>query len=290
MSGETFAARWLALRAPHDSAARSVALEERLRRALPEGARIVDLGAGRGGNLLHLAPRLGGHQRWHLVDHDVAHLDALPGVIAGWAGANEAHVTSTSSALRLVASSFEVEVTWDVVPLARDLSRAIAGAHAVVTSALLDLAGEVWLDELAASVAESGCLLLATLSVDGRHVLAPEDAADREVLAAFHAHMRREKGLGPALGPAAAAHLAARLAGHGLDVERRTSDWELDRDVAIQEALLAGIAAAASEAGCAAAGPWLARRKHFVRRGESRLRVGHEDLYAGPLPREPESR
>lgn len=292
MSVETFAARWLALRAPHDSAARAVALEDRLRRALPDDARIVDLGAGRGANLLHLSPRLGGHRRWHLVDHDASHLAALPDVIGAWAQANEARVTSSSpSSLELASTSFRAHVTWERASLARDLRRTTAGADAVVASALLDLAGEAWLDELATTVAEARGLLLVTLSVDGRWELTPGDAADREVLAAFHAHMHREKGLGPALGPGAAAYLASKLEAFGLEVVRRSSDWDLSgADLAMQEALLPGIAAAATEAGCAGADAWLGRRLDLVHRGVSRLRIGHEDVYAGPSPRPTESR
>jgi hypothetical protein len=73
-----FAADWLALREPVDRCARSapVLAATRLwadRRATPGCAlRVVDLGAGTGGNLRCLAPYLSAPQAWTLVDDDPA--------------------------------------------------------------------------------------------------------------------------------------------------------------------------------------------------------------------------
>lgn len=74
---ENFDPDWLALREPLDHATRSARLEELLVPALADrpALRIVDLGAGSGSTLRHLAPRLAelgvdAEQHWLLVDHD----------------------------------------------------------------------------------------------------------------------------------------------------------------------------------------------------------------------------
>ena len=87
LTSSGFSAAWLALREPHDAAARAAELvgllrtrssddAQRRRRRARCRATIVDLGAGSGANLRWLAPRLGGEQAWLLVDHDAALLAA----------------------------------------------------------------------------------------------------------------------------------------------------------------------------------------------------------------------
>ena len=72
-----FSADWLALREPADRRSRSASVlaATRLwadRRATPGCAlRVVDLGAGTGGNLRCLAPHLAAPQAWTLIDDDL---------------------------------------------------------------------------------------------------------------------------------------------------------------------------------------------------------------------------
>src|SRR5690242_7045862 len=72
MSG--FSRDWLQLRAPFDLAARSGALAEAfaaaVRRAKHRPLRLIDLGAGIGGNARALAPLVAIDQAWELVDND----------------------------------------------------------------------------------------------------------------------------------------------------------------------------------------------------------------------------
>ena len=70
MSG--FSAPWLDLREGYDRAARSDALMRRFVSLLPQRPRLVDLGAGSGGNVRALAPLLPPDARWRLVDDDAA--------------------------------------------------------------------------------------------------------------------------------------------------------------------------------------------------------------------------
>lgn len=126
--------------------------------------------------------------------------------------------------------------------------------------------------------------MLVALSVDGRIAIAPRDAADRPVAAAFARHQAGDKGFGPALGAGGAAVLAARLAERGYAVRMARSDWRLGAgEAALAAALIEGIAAAAAEAEPGSAGAmhdWAARRGAEARAGRLRLRVGHRDLLA----------
>ena len=91
-------------------------------------------------------------------------------------------------------------------------SLALEGA-AVTAAALLDLTSAAWLDGLAARLRQVPVLI--ALSFDGRLSWRPGAAEDGQVRARFLAHQRRDKGFGPALGPAAAAHLADLLRARG---------------------------------------------------------------------------
>ncbi len=103
----------------------------------------------------------------------------------------------------------------------------------------------------------------------------PGDAA---VIAAFNAHQRGDKGLGPALGPAATAATAAAFRREGFRVETAPSDWRLGPAAsALAAELVAGVAAAAEAAGTPAS-DWAQAR----RAAGGGCTVGHRDLLALP--------
>jgi hypothetical protein len=247
-----FSADWLALRAPADDAARDAGLMGQAvawGRAQP-GLRVLDLGAGSGATLRVLGPLLPG-AAWWLADHDAALLD---------------------HACALARTRGET-----VTPLALDLASALDAAfeprpHLVTASAFLDLAGAAWLDALADRVAASGAAFYAALSYDGHEAWHPPHPGDAAVHAAFAADMGRDKGLGPALGGAAAAHMAAALSARGLAVQTASSPWQLTppRDAALIAALRAGTAAATGASADWAAAP------------RSRVEIGHLDVLALP--------
>src|SRR4051794_41608047 len=81
-----FDPQWLRLRSAHDDAARAQRLTRLFADSLPEeNPRLLDLAAGTGANLRHLAPRIGhAGQHWVLADHDRALLDAAAGEMARW--------------------------------------------------------------------------------------------------------------------------------------------------------------------------------------------------------------
>jgi hypothetical protein len=249
-----FDAAWLALREPTDHAARSASLAARFAAAQGPEPYVVDLGAGSGSNLRYLAPLLPPAQRWLLVDHDPALLAAVV-ARSGTAG----------------------HVACRTLDLARELP-AVPGRTGVTAAALLDLTSAAWLEKLARWCGEAPVLI--ALSVDGRLVWQPEDPDDDAIRERFFAHQRADKGFGPALGPAAAAHLACRLEAVGRRVFLEPSDWRLGpQDAPLLSATLEGILAAVGDMGRPSA-RWAALRRRQLAAGDLRLTVGHVDLLA----------
>lgn len=245
----SFEAQWLDLRAPADDAARDPALLAAARSGLARLSRPValDLGAGTGATVRAMAmPSV----HWRLVDGD-------------------ARLLSLAARRLPEAETIVADLaTLDRLPL--------DGVGLVTASALIDLAGADWLEALAARLAAAGTPLYAALTYDGALAFSPAHPDDATIAAAFNRHQRRDKGLGgPALGPLAAARLAAALARRGFRVRLAFSPWRLGPGPLL-EALLDGIAAAAGEAG-ADAGPW--RQARAAATGAT---VGHLDLLAWP--------
>ena len=256
----SFSADWLALRAGADARARDARLAARLRARFAgrEGLCVLDLGAGTGAMMRATAPLLGAGQRWRLVERDAGLLaraegGAPPGVAAEFLAAD----------------------------LARDAARLFDPTPDLVTaSAFFDLCGAAWIDAFVGHAAAAGSAVYAVLSYDGGESWAPPHPLDAAVLPAFHADQRRNKGLGPALGPAAAAYLARTLAHAGYAVATARSDWRLEqpRDAALIAALARGSADAVAPAlGNAAATEW-----QRARAAASRVTIGHLDVLALP--------
>jgi SAM-dependent methyltransferase len=253
----SFSAEWLALRDPADAAARDpvlLAAAAAAARRTAGGAApvLVDLGCGTGATAQAFRPHLP-QARWRLVDADA---DLLALAVAATGG--EGHCRDLG----------------DVAGLP------LGGAHLVTASALLDLMPRDWVARLAAQLAADGIGFYAALSYDGAMEWTPAHPSDDVVVAAFNAHQRGDKGLGPALGPAAAEVTAEILTAAGFVVRLAPSPWQLGPDAATLQAELArGIAAAAGEAGCTDAGFWLAARTTGP---PGRCRIGHLDLLALP--------
>jgi hypothetical protein len=265
MSG--FAAEWLALREPYDREARDPAILDAVVASLAGHPliTIADLACGTGSTLRALSPRLKGQQNWRLVDND---LGLLARASAG--------------------ASPGVSLLPTVLDLNRDLEAALDGPVDLVTaSALLDLVSGDWLGRLIMEIAARKIPLYAALTHDGRIVFDPSVSGDAGIVAAVNRHQQRDKGFGPALGPAAAATAIARLKTVGYSVDHGTADWTFGPDDrAIQTEILSGWAAAARETGdlpLAEIGSWLERRRDTVAAGRSSIRVGHVDIFARPI-------
>lgn len=291
MSG--FSADWLALREPWDHAAREVAARRLDAAALAGGLRpadgilgVLDLACGTGANLRELGVRLGGEQRWTLVDHDPALLDALPAALQQWAQqqGHASHIDAGGQSGTLRCAEGRWQVRWQArrLDLATELNRLPwEGVQLLTASALIDLVSEAWLRRLVAASRAHGAALWMALGVDGRDCWAPSDPDDAVVQAAFRAHQGRDKGFGPALGPQAPLVLARQLADAGYRVTTTPSDWQLDGPAAaaLRQALIDGISTAACEqqpAQAATFRAWAARRQAQIE-GLS-LQVGHTEV------------
>jgi hypothetical protein len=281
-----FSADWLALREPFDAAARSSALVSELAARLavrPEAPlEIVDLGAGAASNLRYLAPRLGGAQRWRLVDDDAALLAAALATTRAWAAARGATADTRGGTLTLRGGGLDCEVICERRDL-RDLAALqLPDTGLVTAAALLDLVSAEWLERLAARCRAARAAVCFALTYDGRTTCDPAEPEDGTALALFNRHQLGDKGFGPALGPKAADGAAAAFARHGYAVRTAASDWRFaPADAAIQQALLDGWLGAAAEIAPERRGElesWHARRRAHVAAARSTLTVGHSDL------------
>ena len=266
MSG--FEQSWLALREPADRQARDCGLLDRVAAYFVGRDRltVTDLGCGTGSTLRVLSPRLSGRQHWRLVDDDPALLAAA---VACAEGAGALAVSPLTADLRK-----EVE---SVIALQADL---------VTASAFLDLVSASWLDRFVGAVARHRRPVYAALSYDGRTRCDPPDPLDAAVLAAFNAHQLGDKGLGGALGPAAAEAARQAFGAVGFEVTCAEADWQLSApESALQSQLLLGWYRAVAETGLIerrSLDGWLVRRQAAIANGASRLRIGHQDLWAVP--------
>ena len=184
MTKEVFDATWLALREPADHRSRALALLPLLNVVWSRAhwSRVLDFGSGTGSNLRYLGPKLPDGQEWTLVDHDpdLLALATIPARVRGLK-----------------------HVCGDVADEGLEL---VKEAHLVTGSALLDLVSEDWLRDLIEECRLAECGVLFALSYDGSITWdlgqgVDEDPGDVLVWNAVNKHQRRDKGLGPALGP-----------------------------------------------------------------------------------------
>ena len=262
-----FSADWLALREPYDSRARAPALQAALASwcGRRRSVKVIDLGAGTGANLRHLAPALPSAQDWTLVERDPALIEA---------GSARLAAQPTHWRYRALDLATNLEQLADLRP---DL---------ITASALLDLVSADWLARLLQLARGAGAALFVVLSYMGEIEWIPGDRGDRDVTALVNCHHRSDKGFGPALGPAATDSL--RRLHDAAHVEPRIlrSDWVLEPDDReIQKTLLDGyLTCVASLAGDAERDvrSWASRRLALIEGGRSHLRVGHDDVLILP--------
>lgn len=259
--GDHFEADWLALREPVDHASRSHALAEpagRWLKACAAPVHLLDMGCGRGSNLIYLAPRLPGRQHWTLLDHD------------------ETLIKQAKARCQTLASADQSPVHLDVKCLSLEalLADWPCKVHLVTASALIDLVSAAWLEALVERCLAHRQALLVALSVTGDWALVPavesdedgDEESDEEsdedgdkgvesvegehsrgeggrdldarIQALFIAHQQRDKGFGKALGSQAHAYLVTLLEAAGFQVYQARTPWHLDPSRRDHRALL----------------------------------------------------
>ncbi len=276
----SFDVAWLSLREPVDRRSRAGSLLGLLQEAWVEREwrRVLDLGAGTGSNLRHLALHLPGHQAWVLLDRDASLLAAVR--------------PPDPASVPEIGPEFRIRIRTVQGDLATDAAPAVARTDLVTASALLDLTSESWLAALVDACRASGCGAHFSLSYDGvfrwlsqsPDSLQSGDPDDAFVLRAVNAHQLREKGLGPALGPTAT-RMAERLFREaGYRTWMAPSPWRLGpADQPLVRALVDGWERAATEERPRDADriqAWAARRRTLA--ADETLHVGHLDLLALP--------
>lgn len=266
----SFSAEWLSLREPADTTARNLELMARLLdwRQQQGSLSVLDLASGTGANCRFLAPLLGGEQHWRLVDHDPALLARSQLEMQPWANATG-----------------HCDLEWLRLDLVRDWERLdFQEVQLVTASALLDLVSADWLERLAHCCGQWRAALFIALSYDGEIIWQPALAGDEVLRQWVNRHQRTDKGFGPALGSDAVAALATLLRNQDYKVMVRPSRWQLGPEQAmLQTALLEGWVNAALEIAPEAASElanWQIQRRRWIECGQSRLQVGHWDLWA----------
>lgn len=267
MSG--FSIDWLDLREGADERARDSALLQRVLHWLQQDNAVgkiplvVDLGAGTGSTLRALDGA--GHTplAWRLIDHDPTLL----------AEARRRHEAQTS-------------VDTVVANLSDTARLPLWGARLVTASALFDLVSAEFLQTLAQILRiqsrQSPVGLYSALNYSGLTQWSPEHPLDELVLQSFNRDQRRDKGLGPALGPTAADMMQHTFTQAGFEVFSASSAWLLDgTDERLVSALIAGIAAAVTGSpglDSRSLEDWVGFRQSHLTSGT--CRVGHTDLLA----------
>lgn len=264
MSG--FSTDWLRLREPVDQRSRNGAILAAVERYFHDSDAVtaIDLASGRGSMIRALMPRLPAWQHWYPIDDEPALLRD-----AELARAGTIRIES-----RLVNLADHLE---DVLSIAADL---------IVTSAFIDLVSDPWLDRLVRGAASRPLPVYLGMSYDGHVACSPRHDLDEMVIAAFGRHQQRDKGFGPALGPAAGEAAADKFRRARYDVVAERADWRLERhERELQAMMVAGWCAAVSEMGemePSALRAWHDQHQAWITDGQSEMMVGHLDVWATP--------
>ena len=250
-----FSADWLALREPADHEARAAELLQHAVIAAGPNPVILDLGCGTGSTVRALAPLLPKNTQWRLVDND-------------------------SELLRLAGLTAGDSATLHQLDLGDVDSLPLSDVTLVTASALIDLVSKTWLEQLASKLSVP---VYMALSYDGQMSWQPEHSMDANLIAAFNAHQRTDKGFGPALGPDSVQVAAEVFTAHGFEVFTATSPWRLGPGQAqLQRELVAGISQAANDFGLQGAELWGAQR--IAAADQTLCQIGHADILAIPKP------
>ena len=295
---DDFLARWLRLREPADTRARSEdltnAVAEAIGAAQRDPVQVLDLGTGTGSNFRYLSGRLPARQSWLVVDRDPTLLARVPARTTSWGVSQDYEVRTEVNGCVVRGPRLDYRVETRQMDLGSlDTAEVFAGRDLVTASALLDLVSEEWLRALAARSRDAGAAALFALNYDGRSSCSPAEPEDDMIRDLLNRHQKGDKGLGgPAAGPDAAACAERCFADVGYQVRSERSDWVLgSAERELQRRLIEGWAEAATEmapADAAAIERWCARRLGHVDADRSHVEVGHVDL-AASLPGTPTS-
>lgn len=281
--GAGFDADWLRWREPADAEARDSGLLAAWLEALPAEARILELGAGTGSLLRACLLRLRRPVHWRALEGDAGLIARAEARFAHWVW-DHPWTFETGDPARLRGPGGTCELRWQCIDLSAGVPD-LSGVTAVAASAWGDLVSWPWAGRFAAqaAAAQVRSVYLALNVVDGPQ-FQPPLPLDGALGRAFAAHMRRDKGLGPALGGAAAVGWALALRTAGYRVHDAASVWRLgSTHPLLTAAWLEGYVRAACEQQPGLrdrAGEWLTGRLGQLAQGALQIQVAHRDVLA----------
>ncbi len=243
----TFSPAWLALRESADLAARNRDVLDACQRyfARRDSLSICDIGAGTGASVRAFADVLPNRQHWTLVDHNAKNLAAAVDALSAWSDT----ASQSDGRLSLQRGTRHIEVSMRCFDFAQDPASCWTADTGLVTaSALLDLTSKGWIARFANALSKADTAVLATLTFDGTIVADPSHPLDSTIAKAFCIHQTRDKGFGPAAGPAAADSFKLSMDRLGYKVIAGDSPWRLeDREAEVFIRTIEGITSAAHE-------------------------------------------
>jgi hypothetical protein len=280
-----FLVDWLSLREPFDQRSRNMSLTEHLiawRKTFDE-LTVLDLGTGTGSNVRYLLPKLKGRQQWLLIDKDRDLLDHLQPCMAQWADETGLKLSRDQDNLSIQGDDCHCRLKNHPLDLRHGFEQCLQKPNLITASAFLDLVSRAWLDRVATYCQGMGAAFFVALTYNGKIGWDPVDEDDEWIRQTVNVHQRTDKGFGPALGPDGASYGAACFERSGYLVYTQPSDWQLGVEAkALQLALAAGYADAVRQqepTSMARVDGWLMRRQHAIAASQSRLTVGHVDLF-----------
>jgi SAM-dependent methyltransferase len=279
----SFSADWLALREPADHDALNPDVRAALSRCFErkDHVNVVDLGCGAGSNLRGLYAALPRWQSWTLVDYDPLLLTAARSRLQDWADNSQ----TEGDKLILFKGDTRIGVTFRQADLAQgNFGPVTEGADLVTAAALFDLVSVPVIEKLADSVSRRKQVFMTVLTYDGLASWHPPQKTDAQMVAAFNAHQRGDKGFGPAAGAGGTSALSKAFQSAGYRILRGSSPWRVNAKYGgLRLALDEGFAGAVRETGKVQASDidnWLAGRRAAK---DGLTQIGHEDILAVPV-------
>ena len=287
---DEFESSWLDTREDADVRARNVSITKSLRAFLDDVERInvVDLGAGTGALFRYLAPRINRRQTWRLVDSSDKLLRQSETHLAAWADARQLTVGASKDLWCATNAKEEYCVFHEQKNFGGGLLDLSVNSkiNLITASALLDLVSLNWVEELTALCLQRQASFYGSLTYDGKIDWSPSHPGDIKLLQLLNKDQRRDKGLGPALGPDAIAAARRAMASRGFVVAIGPSPWVLGPvDEDLQTALLSqwGILLKQNtDLPSREVQLWKDFHLDAIAKGKSYLRVGHQDMWATP--------
>jgi hypothetical protein len=259
---------------------RNATLTERLAARLPARPHLLAIGAGDGGLIRWLAPRLRRPQVWQVADLDVERIERAYAGIAQWAESRGWAVTFPSRAM-LVHTP---DGAWRLEGVLADIVDPVSlpAADAVLCDALLSRVSADWVAALAETRRTP---VLATQIQAGSLRFLPAHPLDRAVCNAAWRALAAPAEFGSPLGAHALATATRIFTAQGFKVSTAPSDWQVPRHrLALMRALVTETAALArtSPACAGRASLWEKTRLRQALAGRLAFRLGQRDLLAEP--------